>query len=83
MYLRYPGDLLETECKTMDGAVIPDGGGAVLGWKHLEHVAWGVKQDHSSNTEGSYDLDDDLQAAAKFERDNTNEEIARYRQEEF
>ena len=67
----------------MDGAIISDGGGAVLGWKHLEHVAWSVKQEHPFNKEGFYDLDDDFQAAAEFERENTIEEIARYRQEEF
>ena len=46
-------------------------------------MAWSVKQYQFFNREGYYDIGDDFQAAAKFERDNTNEEIARYRQDEF
>ena len=42
-----------------------------------------MKQEHPFNKEGFYDLDDDFQAAAEFERENTIEEIARYRHEEF
>ena len=43
-YLRHSRDFFAVENKAMDGAIIPDDGGAVLGWKHLEHVAWNVQQ---------------------------------------
>ena len=35
-----------TKDKVIHGAIILDGGGAVLGWEHLEHMAWSMQQEH-------------------------------------
>ena len=44
---------------------------------------WNVQQEHPSEKEGFYGLDEDFQAAADFERKNTSDELASYRHEEF
>ena len=59
----------------MAGVIIPDGGGAVLGWKHLKHVACNVKQEHPFQKEGFIIFDEDVQAASKLEEKHSIDKI--------